>query len=112
MSNGIVLDRPIMEWFWNHYCPDTGQRSDPRAAPLRAADLRGLPPALVITAEFDPLRDEGRAYARALQDAGVPAEHVDCDGLVHDFFATAAVFQASRPPFERACAALRAALEA
>lgn len=111
-SDGFVLDRPIMEWFWDHYCPDPGQRSDPRAAPLRAAKLAGLPPALVVTAQFDVLRDEGRAYAEALRDAGVAAEHAHYDDLVHDFFATAAVFRASRGPFEHACAALRAALEA
>ena len=62
---------PLMEWFWDHYA-DPADRTDPQAAPLRAADLSGLPPAFIVTCEFDPLRDEGNAYAEALEAAGVP----------------------------------------
>ncbi|MGD8418389.1 MAG: alpha/beta hydrolase fold domain-containing protein, partial [Pseudomonadales bacterium] len=72
--------------------------------------LADLPPALVLTAEFDPLRDEGHAYADALAAAGVPASAICFDGLVHDFLATAALFPSSRAAFEKAVAALRDAL--
>jgi acetyl esterase len=71
-ANDYVLTRSLMGWFWDHYLPDATQRTDPRASPLQAKDLSGLPPALVLTAEFDPLRDEGEAYAAALVRAGVP----------------------------------------
>lgn len=108
-GTGYLLERDTMRWFWDHYCPEPAQRRSPEAAPLHA-DLSGLPPALVVTAEFDPLRDEGLAYARALEAAGVPTRSLDCPGLVHDFFATAALFESSRAPFEQACQMLRDAL--
>ncbi len=107
---GYILETPAMRWFWDHYCPDPASRSHPHASPLQAADHSGLPPALVMTAEFDPLRDEGNLYAETLTAAGTQAEAICCDGLVHDFFATAQQFEASRGPFEAACAALRQAL--
>ncbi len=106
---GYLLERDTMRWFWDHYCPDAAARRGTDASPLNA-DLSGLPPALVVTAEFDPLRDEGLAYARALESAGVTVQTLDCAGLVHDFFATAGLFEASRAPFQQACQALRQAL--
>ena len=66
-----MLTDALMHWFWDHYA-DPADRRDPKASPLRARDLSGLPPALVVTCEFDPLRDEGQAYAAALAAAGVP----------------------------------------
>jgi acetyl esterase len=110
-GGGLYLDGSTMRWFWRFYCPDPDKRLDARASPLRATDLSGLPPALIITAEFDTLREEGRRYAEALRAAHVPAEWVHCGGLIHDFFATSALFKVSRPPFEHACAALRSALQ-
>ncbi len=81
-AEGYALTMGVMNWFWDHYC-DPGDRSNPKASPLLADDLSGLPPALVITCEFDPLRDEGDAYAEALADAGVAVQHVQCPGQTH-----------------------------
>ena len=72
----------VMNWFWDHYC-DPADRADPKASPLLANDLSGLPPALVITCEFDPLRDEGNAYADALAAADVTVQHLQCEGQTH-----------------------------
>jgi acetyl esterase/lipase len=71
-----------MRWFWDHYC-DAVDRADPRVAPLRAKDLSKLPPATVVTCEFDPLRDEGQAYAAALTNAGVPVQELRARGHTH-----------------------------
>jgi acetyl esterase len=84
-AEGYGLTRAAMQWFWGHYLESDGDGADPRASPLREKNLRGLPPAFISTAEFDPLRDEGAAYARRLRDAGVPVEHRDYAGMVHMF---------------------------
>ena len=81
-ADGYVLTTALMHWFWDHYC-DVDQRADPKASPLRAADLSGLPPAMIVTCEFDPLRDEGDAYAEALAAAGAPVEHLRAQGQTH-----------------------------
>jgi acetyl esterase/lipase len=81
-AEGYVLTATLMQWFWDHYAAES-DRSDPRASPLRAADLSGLPPAVVVTCEFDPLRDEGAAYAAALAAAGVPVQHITARGHTH-----------------------------
>ena len=109
-GQGHLLETDTMRWFWNHYCPDPDQRRTPAACPLHAPRLDRLPPALIVTAEFDPLRDEGEAYGAALQAAGTAAEVLRCDGMLHDFFATAQLFPSSRPGFERACQTLQRAL--
>jgi len=72
----------LMKWFWDHYT-DEAQRSDPLASPLRADNLGGLPPAVVVTAEFDPLRDEGVAYAEALEKSGNTVRHIAARGHIH-----------------------------
>ncbi|HUS41445.1 MAG TPA: alpha/beta hydrolase fold domain-containing protein [Ilumatobacteraceae bacterium] len=80
-ADGYGLTMAVMNWFWDHYC-DRDDRADPKASPL-LGDLTGLPPALVITCQFDPLRDEGDAYAAALADAGVSVQHLQCPGQTH-----------------------------
>jgi acetyl esterase len=75
-----------MAWFWNHYSPDASRRSEPDASPIRAADLSGLPPAVILTAEHDVLRDEGEEYAERLRAAGVPVDFKRYAGQMHAFF--------------------------
>ena len=84
-AEGYFLEAEAMRWFWRQYLGPDGDGSDPIATPLRA-DLAGLPPALVVTAEFDPLRDEGEAYAGALRAAGVDASVTRYDGMIHGFW--------------------------
>ncbi|MGN8249407.1 alpha/beta hydrolase [Pseudomonas sp. SMV7] len=86
-AEGHFLTRNMMQWFWNSYTSDPRQRDDIHASPLRASleQLKGLPPALVQTAEMDVLRDEGEAYARKLGAAGVPVTAVRYNGMIHDF---------------------------
>jgi acetyl esterase len=107
---GPLLSRAWIEWFYGHYLDGPDDGLDPRCSPARAEDLTGLPPALVITAEFDPLRDQGAAYARRLRESGVHAEHVDFPGMIHGFFQMGGVVDGGRRAVERAAAALRAAL--
>ena len=86
-AEGHFLTRNMMQWFWNNYTTDPRQRDDIHASPLRASleQLKGLPPALVQTAEMDVLRDEGEAYARKLDAAGVPVTAVRYNGMIHDY---------------------------
>jgi acetyl esterase len=83
---GYFLTREMMRWFWHHYLDKPDQAADPVASPIRAATLAGLAPATVITAEYDPLRDEGEAYASRLAQAGVPTTLTRYDGVIHGFF--------------------------
>ncbi|MGI9606913.1 MAG: alpha/beta hydrolase [Acidimicrobiales bacterium] len=84
-GEGLLLTAAFMRWFSDHYVPDPADRTDLRASPARG-ELAGLPPAFVLTAEYDPLRDEGNAYAAALAAAGVDVEHHVFPGQVHSFF--------------------------
>lgn len=108
-GEGYVLETATMRWFWDHYCP-AEQRNEPDASPIQNASLAGVAPAVIMTAEFDPLRDEGQAYAEALIAAGVEAELQCYDGLVHDFMAMAHAFPSCAVPMQKACATLREAL--
>jgi cation diffusion facilitator CzcD-associated flavoprotein CzcO/acetyl esterase/lipase len=82
-AEGYMLTTALMQWFWSHYA-DPRDRPDPKASPLRAKDLSNLPPALIVTCEFDPLRDQGSAYASALAAAGVTARELACRGQIHN----------------------------
>jgi acetyl esterase len=108
-ADGYYLTAAGMRWYWDHYLGGAdGLRPD--ASPLRAASVGGLPPALVVTAEHDPLRDEGEAYAARLRAAGVPAAVSRYPGMVHGFFRWRAVTAAADACLQEAAAALRAAL--
>ena len=85
-ANQLMLTTDAMRWFWDHYVPDPADRQDPDVAPIRAGRLAGLPPAVVLTAEYDVLRDEGEAYAARMRDAGVPVELRRFAGQMHGFF--------------------------
>ena len=86
-ENQLLLTRDSMIWFFDHYIPDPAQRTEPDASPIYTEDLSGLPPAVVLTAEHDPLRDEGEEYAQRLEDAGVEVNMQRHKGQMHAFFA-------------------------
>ncbi len=94
-GEGFGLTRDLMDWFLDHYV-DAADRSDPRVAPLRG-DLAGLPPAVVVTCEFDPLRDDGRAYAEALDLAGVRVRHLTCRGQIHTSIPSVGIIASATP---------------
>jgi acetyl esterase len=106
-STGYFLTKADMHWFYGHYGADP---SDWRASPLLAPDHSGLPPALVLTAEYDPLRDEGEAYARKLQEAGVPVTLRRYDGQIHGFTIMTAAVDRACEAVNQAAADLRQAL--
>jgi acetyl esterase len=108
-AEGYILTREAMRFYWRLYLSSESDAADVRASPLRAQDLSGLPPALVITAEYDPLRDEGRAYAEKLQAAGTPAVYREFPGMVHGFVTSAGVLDAGKQAIREASAALREA---
>jgi acetyl esterase len=84
-GTGYILDRALMQWYFGHYLPPGLSAETPYLYPLATQDLSGLPPASILTAEFDPLRDEGIEYAKRLADAGVPVEHVHAPDQMHGF---------------------------
>lgn len=108
-AEGYLLGREDMRWFWGHYLADDADARNPYAAPLQADDLAGLPPALVITAEYDPLRDEGEAYGKRLQEAGVPTTVSRYDGMFHGFFGMTEMLDRAKDAVDEATVALRQA---
>jgi acetyl esterase/lipase len=112
LAEGYFLDQATMDWMLRHYCAADVDLDDPRLSPLRAARFSGLPPAHIHTAEFDPLRDEGEAYAEALRHAGVPARCTCHAGMIHHFYAMAGAIPAARAALKSAAAAMREALVA
>jgi acetyl esterase/lipase len=108
-GSGYFLDDPGMEWFWNQYLQHDDHAKDPFGAPSRADELSGLPPATVITAEFDPLRDEGEAYAARLAEAGVTARSHRFPGMLHGFLGMPAMFAEADDAMSIATRALREA---
>ncbi|MBW4717913.1 alpha/beta hydrolase [Saccharothrix obliqua] len=109
-GEGHFLSRADMEWFFSQYPRDPSDLDDPYLAPLAASHLGGLPPALVLTAEYDPLRDEGEEYAHRLLDAGVQVTLIRYEGQIHGFFALLTEqLSISAKAHARAAAALRAA---
>jgi acetyl esterase len=109
-EDGYGLNAATMEWFFDHYTPDKSKRGDWRISPLRATSLVGLPPALVITAGHDPLRDEGRAYAFRLQQEGTLADLVEFGGMLHGFLSSPMLLHGARRGTSLAAAALHEAL--
>jgi acetyl esterase len=108
-GSGYLLGREDMIWFWNHYAP-VAVRDDPRASPLRAVDLSGAPPLLLVSAEYDPLLDEGRAYAARLEAAGVPVEVQHYDDVTHGFFRLVGMVDRAGEAVGRVGEAIRRAL--
>jgi len=108
-AEGYALTKTGMQWYWEHYLSKDEDAANPYAAPLQAKSLAGQPPALVITAEYDPLRDEGEAYAKRLQEAGVETTYTLYDGVIHGFFGMGAVVDKGQQAVDQASAALRKA---
>jgi acetyl esterase len=109
-EDGYGLNAATMEWFFDHYTPDRDARGDWRVSPLRATSLAGLPPALVVTAGYDPLRDEGRAYAFRLQQEGTLADLVEFGGMLHGFLSSPMLLHGARRGTTLCAGALREAL--
>jgi acetyl esterase len=108
-ATGYLLTREGMRWFWRHYLAREEQGKEPYASPLRAGSLAGLPPALVITAGCDPLRDEGEAYAARLREAGVPATLTRYEGIFHGFIRMTRLHDKARAALDEIAASLRKA---
>jgi acetyl esterase len=110
-ATGYLLETERMRWFFRQYLTDAADGDDWRVSPVRAADLAGVAPALVVTAEYDPLRDQGNAYAARLRGAGVAVEHTEYPGVFHGFFGLQQILEPAEQLFEQVVAALRRAFQ-
>jgi len=108
-ADGYLLTRQAMMQFWDHYLPNPAERDQAMASPLRSRNLQGLPPALVLTAECDPLRDEGEAYAARLSESGVAVSLKRYPGMIHGFFSLSSAIPSGKQAIQDAGAALRRA---
>ena len=109
-GSGYGLTREVMVWFWNHYLEQPQAGAHPHASPIRADSLAGLPPAYVVTGEYDPLRDEGEDYAEKLQRAGVPVQLQRYPDMNHGFLFWVGFIEGSTVAMNAACAWLKAAV--
>lgn len=105
--NTQPLNTPLMQWFWKHYLRTSADGSSPYASPLRARSLQSLPSATVITAEVDPLRDEGEAYAARLREAGIAVTATRYTGVTHEFFSMSGIIDKSKQAVMEAAAGLK-----
>lgn len=106
-ANAQPLSRAGMQWFWGHYLNSEAEGSNPYASPLRAENLQGLPPATVITADIDPLRSEGQAYAQRLSEAGIAVGATNYTNVTHEFFGMGAVVDKAKQAVSEAATGLR-----
>ena len=111
MGEGYILDAKSIEWFLNLYLPKDVDRKDPKISPLWEKNLKGLPPTLVITAEYDPLRDDGKQYADNLKEAGVPVKYTCYQGQIHALLACRGVLDQEENPVDEIGAVLSEAFE-
>jgi len=109
LGSGYLVDQATLEHDLLHYLPADGDRADPRVSPLRAADLSGMPPTVIHTAEFDPLRDEGQQYAERLRDAGGSVRYRCHPGMIHLFYGLGKMIPYAHTAFEQIGADVRAA---
>ncbi len=107
LADGYLLTRAMMGWYWDQYCATQADKANPLAAPLLAASLAGLPSASVVTAAYDPLRDEGDHYARRLEEAGVTVAHHCEAGMIHGFMSMVGMVPQAQTAVDFMCAALK-----
>jgi acetyl esterase len=109
-QQGAMLTAPLMRWFWSQYLKDPARAGEPDCSPLRVPDLTGLPRTLLLTAEYDPLRDEGEAYARRLEQADVPLTWRRYEGLIHGFVRMPALITRANDAIDEVASTVRSAL--